>query len=545
MSFRPLLSARAFDGVIGVGRGRELRAGAFIAAVGALARRLPERAPALLLCSDRLAFAVAFCALRVARGVALLPSSHAEQALERIVRTRKPALALVDRPGTLPNVGELVVDPWTTTDRHGDDVPEIDESEVAAIVHTSGTSGEPQSHIKTWANLANAARVLADRVDFRPGDAVVGAVPPQHMWGIEATVMMPLQNGGVLHPGTPLLPDDIVAALTQAGERAWLVGTPLHIAGCLRANVTMPPMAGTLSATAPLDAALAQRFEVATKAPLIEIYGATEAGVLASRRTAIERRYEPLDGVVFDTSGERPLVSGGHVPGSVALSDRIEIDGERRFTLIGRDSDLVKVGGKRTSLAVLNHELRAIDGVVDGEFVVLEGGGIAQRLAALVVAPTLSTADITRELRRRIDDVFLPRPLHIVESLPRNALGKAPIDALRRRVVELSTKTSDSTSTSSRVFVVPADHPALPGHFRGRPIVPAAWLLTLIGKACDDAFGLDAPRRLAQVRFRAPLVPGLALRIELVRETAGRIAFVCADGDRRVADGTFALPERS
>ena len=52
--------------------------------------------------------------------------------------------------------------------------------------------------------------------------------------------------------------------------------------------------------------------------------------------------------------------------------------------------------------------------------------GSVTRLAAFVVAPGLSSEFILAELRRRIDAAFLPRPLCIVESLPRNATGKLP-----------------------------------------------------------------------------------------------------------------------
>ena len=53
------------------------------------------------------------------------------------------------------------------------------------------------------------------------------------------------------------------------------------------------------------------------------------------------------------------------------------------------------------------------------------------RLSAFVVAPGLTAADILSALRERIDQVFLPRPLHIVDALPRNPTGKLTREALR------------------------------------------------------------------------------------------------------------------
>jgi acyl-coenzyme A synthetase/AMP-(fatty) acid ligase len=126
---------------------------------------------------------------------------------------------------------------------------------------------------------------------------------------------------------------------------------------------------------------------------------------------------------------------GGHVERTTALSDVLEPIGDERFVLHGRTADLVNIAGKRSSLAYLNHQLNAIPGVIDGAFFVRDDteaslAGVA-RLAALVVAPRLDAAHIIQALRARIDPVFLPRPLLLVEQLPRNATGKLPLHTLR------------------------------------------------------------------------------------------------------------------
>jgi acyl-coenzyme A synthetase/AMP-(fatty) acid ligase len=69
---------------------------------------------------------------------------------------------------------------------------------------------------------------------------------------------------------------------------------------------------------------------------------------------------------------------------------------------------------------------------VDGAFFLPESGGEGvTRLAALVVAPGLNARRLLAELRRRIDPAFLPRPLRLVERLPRNATGKLSLESLR------------------------------------------------------------------------------------------------------------------
>ena len=84
------------------------------------------------------------------------------------------------------------------------------------------------------------------------------------------------------------------------------------------------------------------------------------------------------------------------------------------FLLHGRTADLVNVAGKRSSFGYLNAQLNAIPGVADGVFFLRDGAagstGVA-RSGAVVVAPTSNAAELTEHLRRRIDPVFLPRPL--------------------------------------------------------------------------------------------------------------------------------------
>jgi acyl-coenzyme A synthetase/AMP-(fatty) acid ligase len=105
--------------------------------------------------------------------------------------------------------------------------------------------------------------------------------------------------------------------------------------------------------------------------------------------------------------------------------------------LHGPSYDLVKVAGKRTSLAALNAALAQIIGVVDGTFYrPHRSRSTTARLTAFVVAPGIKASTILTELRKRIDPLFLPRPLHLVEALPRNLTGKLP----RERLDEFAAK---------------------------------------------------------------------------------------------------------
>jgi acyl-coenzyme A synthetase/AMP-(fatty) acid ligase len=214
-----------------------------------------------------------------------------------------------------------------------------------------------------------------------------------------------------------------------------LVSTPVHLRTLLGTDVGLPPTELVLSATAPLSQNLAREVEERYGTRLLEIYGSTETGQIASRRTAETVEWQLFDSVRLFSQGEDTWAEGGHIEQRTAMCDVLEITGPDRFLLHGRLSDLVNIAGKRSSLSYLNHHLNAIPGVVDGAFFVREpeegaSTGVT-RVAAVVVAPELSAAGLTEQLRRRIDAVFMPRPLLFVEALPRNDTGKLPHDALR------------------------------------------------------------------------------------------------------------------
>lgn len=64
-------------------------------------------------------------------------------------------------------------------------------------------------------------------------------------------------------------------------------------------------------------------------------------------------------------------------------------------------------------------------------------------------------------------------------------------------------------------FVVARNHPCLPGHFPGRPVVPGVVILDHVLAAIEGEYGPLAALRLPQVKFLQPLLPGQTARIEL------------------------------
>jgi acyl-coenzyme A synthetase/AMP-(fatty) acid ligase len=261
------------------------------------------------------------------------------------------------------------------------------------------------------------------------------------MFGFETSVLAPLQTGNILCSARPFFPADVAATLAALPAPRVLVSTPIHLRALLDSQVAFPALERVVSSTAPLAPELARAAEHRLGCPLFEIYGSTETGQIASRRTSqsIQWQLSPQVQLVARDGGY--WVEGGHVETPTQLSDRVEIVGARSFLLQGRSADLVNVAGKRSSLTYLNHQLTTIPGVIDGTFFHPDSGEAGAtpaqvpRLAAVAVAPGCDPALIRRELRLRIDPVFLPRPLLLVARLPRDPTGKLPHAELQKLLV--------------------------------------------------------------------------------------------------------------
>jgi acyl-coenzyme A synthetase/AMP-(fatty) acid ligase len=440
----PLWRQRALDEPIAWRTGQPVSARQFLHDVQHLAARLPAHARIVNLCSDRYRFSVALAAAWARGDVCLLPPNAMPDTLSRLAAPDQALVLLVDEPGFQSDLApSLLVDaPWPGAGDAPVAPPALEPDAEVVCLMTSGSTGQPQPHAKRWAplqlNIAAEAERLAESLG-RPdlaGLTLVASVPPQHSYGLESSVLLALLGGAAFDSGRPFYPADIAAALAAVPRPRALVTTPFHLKTLLLSGVTLPPVDLVLSATAPLSPQLAAQAERAFGGVLIEIYGCTEAGQVASRRTTEGQRWTTLGALRLRTEdgpdGERFIVEGGHVTEPTPLADVLELDDARHFRLLGRANDLIHVAGKRSSLAYLNFQLNRVQGVQDGCFwmpdEVVDG---VVRPVAFVVAPDLAPAEVITRLRRLLEPAFVPRRVVQVAALPRNDTGKLTVQALR------------------------------------------------------------------------------------------------------------------
>ncbi len=415
-------------------QGRAVSVGELVADIERVAAALPTGTHLINLCERRDNFLIAYCAALRRGHTNLMPPSRAPEAVGD-VQSGFPGSYRCDDE-VLARALEV---PAGERPPHCD--ARVPSEHGAEIAFTSGSTGIPRAHLKRWGQLLGSTRFNAARIREclapRHGDArpwIVATVPPQHMYGTETSILLPLAADMAVHSGRPLFPADVADALAEVPAPRVLVTTPVHLRALVASGQRFPEVSVVVSATAPLDRPLAQAVEQTLGATMLEMFGSTETCVIATRLTAHEESWHSYPGVTLVPGPECAEVNAPWFAAPTMLQDVIELVAPDRFAVRGRNTDMIEVAGKRASLADLTRRLLAVAGVKDAVVFQPEPvpAGAVRRVAALVVAPQVSAATISAHLSRAVDPAFMPRPLVIVPQLPRNELGKLSREALMR-----------------------------------------------------------------------------------------------------------------
>ncbi|HEY6125956.1 MAG TPA: AMP-binding protein [Steroidobacteraceae bacterium] len=506
-----LLAIDNLDAPIAQYRDAVVTAAQFVAQAEHVARAFPTASHVVNLSENRYHFLLGFVAACLREQVTLLPPGSTSDVLAKLRREYPDHHTLDDE-----SIARLVAQ---AADSRTETIPShwsVPASRVVAIAFTSGSTGASTPHPKTWRSLFHNSRLAAAEVLGGTNRSLVSTVPPQHMYGFEASLLSALTAQSFIHDGKPFFPADVRRALESMPAPRVLVTTPAHLKILADASAELPALHRVVSATAPLPVELARRIEESWQTELVEIYGCTEAGVMAHRRPSQSESWRTFEGGSMTTSGAAEYVAP-QLDGPVPLQDVLELRSATEFLLRGRATDMIKVAGKRASLQDLTRQILDVPGVKDAVVFLPDDDA---RPAAAVVAPGVSAEAILHELRAHLDGVFVPRPLLVVDSLPRNAVGKLPREVLMQLIGR------QPATTRVHDITIPATHASLAGHFPGQPIVPAVVLLEAVLAAVQsrDTVVLQS---IAATKFLQPVLPDE--RIEL------RIQFSAIDPGRRRA----------
>ena len=364
--------------------------------------------------------------------------------------------------GSLAAAAAQMPDSFDTLARADDD--------LASIVYTSGTTGRSKGAMLTHRNLAANALVLHKYWGFRPGDVLLHMLPTFHVHGLFVATHCALLNG------SPMLFEpkfDAARALRLMQAATVFMGVPTYYTRLLQerglTREAVAHMRLFISGSAPLLPETFAEFRERTGQSILERYGMTEGGMFTSNPLEGERRGGtvgfPLPGTevrVVDDS-DRPLPAGeiGHIQvrgenvfagywrmpektreeftpeGYFRTGDLGRFDADGYLAIIGRDKDLIITGGLNVYPKEIEEAIDALPGVAESAVIGLPHPDFGEAVTAVVVrrqgGEGVSAEDIIAELKGRIAGFKVPKAVHFVDDLPRNAMGKVQKNLLRQR----------------------------------------------------------------------------------------------------------------
>ncbi|MFV0494198.1 acyl-CoA synthetase [Mycobacterium sp.] len=326
----------------------------------------------------------------------------------------------------------------------------------AMVVYTSGTTGLPKGVLLSRGAIAADLDALADAWQWTADDTLVHGLPLFHVHGLVLGLLGSLRVGNrFVHTGKP------TPAGYAAADGTLYFGVPTvwsRVAADPAAAEALRPARLLVSGSAPLPVPVFERLEALTGHRPIERYGTSESLITVSTRVAGERRPGwvglPVTGVatrIVDDHDESvphdgetvgklqvkgPTLFDGYLNRPEATAEAFAADGWYRtgdvaviddggmHRIVGRESvDLIKSGGYRIGAGEVETAMLGHEGVDEVAVVGLPDEDLGQRIVAYVVG-SAESSELINFVAQQLSVHKRPREVRLVDSLPRNALGK-------------------------------------------------------------------------------------------------------------------------
>jgi acyl-coenzyme A synthetase/AMP-(fatty) acid ligase len=404
--------------------------------VDALGRALrsPSSTPLLLACHDRYFACVGLLSCWLSGRVALFPPSLRSDVV-RVIQDRHGGARVLSDEGEF---GTPFRDVLSSGGARPAPPTDHDPNRVLATVYTSGSTGDPLGCHKTAPQLFGEAEYLARLLDVRSSSRVLCSAPPHHLYGLLFGVLVPLVAGAATVRLCSAMPVSLGRASVRH-EVDTLCAVPPHLAGLLSlATRDLGPLERVICSAGRLDRELAEALSRRFAVRVVEVFGSSETGGIATR-VFPEVAWRPFDCVQVDRDVdgalliESPFLPPGQA-GPFRSADEIELHADGSFTHLGRLDDVVKIGGERVSVQAVERAIRRLSGVSDAAVVRVPRTGSRQwELWACVATSGLDAEGLRRLLGGVLEPVAVPRRVKLVSSLPRESSGKIP----RQRLLQL------------------------------------------------------------------------------------------------------------
>ena len=347
------------------------------------------------------------------------------------------------------------------------------DSDLAVILYTSGTTGRSKGAMLSHENLASNAQALHRCWRFEDGDVLLHALPIFHVHGLFVALHCAFLNAST----TIFLPRfDVDAILRRLPDASVFMGVPTFYTRLLAEPRVDAERAGGLrlfiAGSAPLLPDTFAAFRERTGHRILERYGMSEAGMIASNPYAGERRPgtvgQPLPGVELRVAGRGGEVLPAGEVGSVEVrgpnvfrgywempdktaedftadgffvtGDLGRIDAEGYLQIVGRSKDMVISGGYNVYPSEVEAVLDEVDGIKESAVIGVPHADFGEAVVATVVAEpgaTIDEAGMIAGLKPLLAAYKVPKRIVTVEALPRNAMGKVQKKLLREQLAAL------------------------------------------------------------------------------------------------------------
>ena len=370
---------------------------------------------------------------------------------------------------TLDNVGTGSLTDLAMASKADPTIADCNGDDLAAILYTSGTTGRSKGAMLSHGNLSSNARVLHDYWGWVPGDVLLHALPIFHVHGLFVALHCALLNASTVVFHEKFDAGEIVKALPDVTV---MMGVPTFYTRLLDTpgfdRQTCRNIRLFISGSAPLLSDSFNAFEALSGHKILERYGMTEAGMIASNPYDGERlpgsvgfalpgvtaRVADQDGNevpqgkvgVLEITGPNVFRGYWQMPEKTAeefradgyfiTGDMATMDENGRIAIVGRARDLVITGGYNVYPKEVETLIDEMPGVVESAVIGVPHPDFGEAVTAVIVAQNgaqISSDIVQTYLSGKLAKFKQPKQIFIVSELPRNTMGKVQKKALRER----------------------------------------------------------------------------------------------------------------
>jgi len=387
---------------------------------------------AVCLAADNKAIIAAALLASLAGGpTLLLPYAFSARALARMQQATGFTVAISDVDREFPEAVQAICPQTSGPAAIPVDGQASPRTELLKIF-TGGSTGMPQVWSKTGENIFGEGFFLAGRFAVTEQDCIMATIPPYHIYGLLFSVVLPLVSSAQVVDETPSFPSEI-AQVAGEHEVTILASVPAHYR-VLREVKKDISLRLAFSSAGMLDTADNEAFCRQNKVGVVEVYGSTETGGIATRNRSLgEECFTPFPTIDWKISEGRLAVRSPYISpdlpvdasGFFTSSDRVETSGINEFSLKGRADTVTKVGGKRVDLEEIRALIKNEPGVADCVVMALpESGGREHQIGALIQGHQVDTEMIRKTLTDSLEPYALPRRMKTVDLIPVKKNGK-------------------------------------------------------------------------------------------------------------------------